>query len=98
LVFTVTGKVYESAWKEDNLPAELSIRLDAEKIIYKYHYLDFQNVNASDRNHRSNALNQYVESDRWSTIDELTNRSFMIHLDSNAANATNHDERNPLNQ
>jgi len=22
----------------------------------------------------------------------------MIHLDSNAANATNHDERNPLNQ
>ena len=46
LVITVTGKVYESAWKEDNLPAELSIRLDAEKIIYKYHYLDFQNVNA----------------------------------------------------
>jgi hypothetical protein len=46
LVFTVTGKVCESAWKEEDLPAELSIRLDAEKIIYKYHYLDFQNVNA----------------------------------------------------
>jgi hypothetical protein len=44
-VFTVGGKFYESAWKEGNLPADLWIGMETEKIIYKVHYLDFQNVN-----------------------------------------------------
>ncbi len=47
LVFAVTGKVYESAWKKDNLPAEMSIWMDAEKIIYKVHHLGLQNVKAA---------------------------------------------------